>query len=126
MSAAFTVKLPEALDAKQARKLGRELKSRMGADSPCVVIDFSRVKDIDLSGLEGLLACMDHVAKHDGALQLSGVSAEAATLMELTRMDQVMRGFAGFTIEAPQFQVAAEAATEEAPAESPVQVPVAA
>ena len=36
-----------------------------------------------------------------------------------------MRGFAGFTIEAPQFDMAAEAA-EEAPAENPVQLPVAA
>lgn len=126
MSAAVTVKLPEALDAKQARRLGRELKSRIGADSPCVVIDFSRVKNIDRSGLEGLLACMDQVAKHDGALQLSGVSAEVATLMELTRIDQLMQAFAGFTIEAAQFEMTTEPATEAATAESAVQVPVAA
>ncbi len=126
MSAAVTVKLPEALDAKQARKLGRELKSRISAECRCVVIDFSRVKDIDLSGLEGLLACVDQVAKQDGAIQLSGVSAEVATLMELTRMDKVMQGFAAFTVEAPQFDMAAEPATEGTPAEGPVQVTVAA
>ncbi len=126
MSAAVVVKLPETLDAKYARKLGRELKSRMGAESPRVVLDFSRVKDIDLPGLAGLLSCIDEVAKQDGGLQLYGVSAEAATLLELTRVDRLMQKFAGFTVDAPQFEVAAEPLAEEASAPSPAQVPVAA
>jgi anti-anti-sigma factor len=127
MSAAVVVKLPEALDAKYARKLGRELKSKMTGDSPFLVLDLSRVKNIDLSGLEGLLGCMDELAKRDGGLQLRGISAEAATLLDLTRVGQLMQRFAGFSADkAPEFEVSADSLPEEAQSESPVQLPVAA
>ncbi|MGH9514704.1 MAG: STAS domain-containing protein [Terriglobales bacterium] len=66
---AIMIKLPEAFGSKEARRLGRELKTRMSA-SPHVVVDFSRVREMDLAGLEGLLDCMEMVAKNDGALQL--------------------------------------------------------
>lgn len=126
MSAAVVVKLPEVLDAKQGRRLERELKTKLRAGSPQLVLDLSRVKNIDLSGLQGLLTCLEEVAKQDGGLQLCGVSAEVATLLELTRIDRLMQKFAGFTIDAPQFEVATEPAAEEVPAKSPIQVPVAA
>jgi anti-sigma B factor antagonist len=126
MSSAVVVKMPEALDARNARKLGRELKSKIAEDAPLVVLDLSRVKDIDLSGIEGLLTCMEEVARQDGSLQLSGVSPEIATLLELTRVNQLMQKFPGFSIEAPQFEVAPETAPEEVPANTPAQLPVAA
>ena len=125
MSSAVVVKMPEALDARSARKLGRELKSKMKSDAPFVVLDLSRVKHIDLPGLEGLLSCMEEVARHDGSLQLSGVSPEAATLLELTRVNQLLQKFPGFTIEAPQFEVARETVPEQVQTESPAPLPVA-
>ena len=69
---------------------------------------------------------MNEVARQDGGLQLSGLSPEAATLLELMRVNELMQKFPGFSIEAQQFEVTPEAAHEEAPAESPVQLPVAA
>jgi anti-sigma B factor antagonist len=126
MSSAVVVKMPEALDARNARKLGRELKSKLSAHSSFVVLDLSRVRDIDLSGIDGLLTCMEEVARQDGSLQLSGVSPEIATMLELTRVNQLMQKFPGFSVDAPQFEVAPETAPEEVPAESPAQLPVAA
>lgn len=126
MSAAVVMKLPEALDAKQGRRLERELKTKLRAGSPQLILDLSRVKNIDLSGLQGLLTCLEEVAKQDGGLQMCGVSPEVATLLELTRIDRLMQKFTGFTIDAPRFEVSTEPATEEVPAKSPVQVPVAA
>ena len=126
MSSAVVVKMPEALDARNARRLGRELKRKMAGESPLVVLDLSRVKDIDLCGIEGLLMCMEEVARQDGSLQLAGVSPQLATLLELTRVSQLMQRFQGFAIEAPQFEVAPATAPEEVPAGSPAQLPVAA
>ena len=123
MSSAVVVKLPEALDAKHARQLGCEVKSKITSESP-LVLDFSCVKDIDISGLQGLLACMEEVARQDGVLQLCGISPEAATLLELTRVNQLMQKFPGFSLEAPQFEVAAESSGEEVATESPLQMPV--
>ena len=74
---AIMIKLPEAFGGKEARRLGRELKSRM-SNEPRIVVDFSRVREMDLAGLEGLLDCMETVARNDGALQLGEMSPEAA------------------------------------------------
>jgi anti-anti-sigma regulatory factor len=91
---AIMIKLPEAFGGKEARRLGRELKNRM--DSPRIVVDFSRVREMDLAGLDGLLDCMETVAKNDGALQLGEMSPEAAIFLELTRMDQLFNKFPVF------------------------------
>ena len=126
MFSAVVVKLPEALDSSSARKLEREMKSKMSNGQHGLVLDFSRVRSIDLRGIEGLLACMEELARQDGGLQLSGVRPEMAVLLELTRVNQLMQKFPGFSIEAPQFDVVPDAAPEQVPAESPTQVPVAA
>lgn len=96
---AIMIKLPEAFGAKEARRLGRELKNWM-SNAPRIVVDFSRVRKIDLAGLEGLLDCMETVAKNDGALQLGQMSPEAATFLELTRMDQLFNRFPAFDASA--------------------------
>ena len=126
MSSAVVVKMPEALDARNARRLGRELKSKMASESPLVVLDLSRVKDIDLSGIEGLLTCMEEVARQDGSLQLSGVTPEIATLLELTRVNQLMQKFPGFSIEAPQFEYAPATPPEAVSVDTPAKKPIAA
>jgi anti-anti-sigma factor len=121
---AIVVKLPETFNATGARRLKRELKNKMSNGAPRVVIDLSKVKNIDLSGLEALLNCMDEVARHDGALQLGEMSAEAATVLELTRMDRLFHKFPGFSLDAPTVTLSPELAPEQVPAESPVQLPV--
>src|SRR5581483_2839208 len=93
---AIMIKLPEAFGGKEARRLGRELKNRMSAVSPHIVVDFSRVREMDLAALEGLLDCMEIIAKNDGAVQLGEMSPEAAVFLELTRMDQLFSKFPAF------------------------------
>src|SRR5258708_11712497 len=114
---AIMIKLPEVFGRKEARKLGRELKDKISTDSPCVVVDLSRVKKIDLAGLEGLLNCMDEVARQDGALQIGGISPEAATVLELARMDRLFQKFPAFLAEAPSFARTPEAEADEVQAE---------
>jgi anti-anti-sigma factor len=96
---AIMVKLPEAFGGKEARRLERELRNRM-SNAPRIVVDFSRVREMDLAGLEGLLHCMETVAKNDGALQLGEMSPEAAMFLELTRMDQLFSKFPVFDASA--------------------------
>ena len=96
---AIMIKLPEAFGGKEARRLGRELRNRI-SNAPRIVVDFSRVREMDLAGLEGLLDCMQAVAKNDGALQLGELSPEAAVFLELTRMDQLFNKFPVFDASA--------------------------
>lgn len=120
----IVVKLPEVFGAKAARKLGRELKSKITSPGPHVIVDFSRVKKIDLRGLEALLSCLKELAKLDGGLQFGGLSPEAATLLELTRMDRILQKFPGFSTDAPTFTLSPEPAIEEVFAEGSEQLPV--
>lgn len=96
---AIMIKLPEAFGGKEARRLGQELKNRI-SNAPRIVVDFSRVREMDLAGLEGLLDCMETVAKNDGALQLGEMSPEAAIFLELTRMDRLFNKFPVFDASA--------------------------
>jgi anti-anti-sigma factor len=124
--ATVLINLPESFSSKEARQLARELKSKITESSPCVVLDLSRVRQMDSKGLEALLACMDEVAKCDGAIQLRAVSAEAAILLELTRIDQILQKFPSFNVEAPVFELTPEPVAAEASADASVQLPVAA
>lgn len=91
---AIMITLPETFGSKEARRLGRELKNRIvKKNASSVVVDLSRVRLIDLAGLEGLLDCMEAVAENDGSLQLGKISPEAATFLELTRLDQLFQKF---------------------------------
>jgi anti-anti-sigma factor len=117
---AIMINLPENFGAKEAKKLCRELKAKISKDAPCVIVDLSRVKRMDTEGLEGLLSCMEEVAKHDGAVQLGAVSPEAATILELARIDHLFEKFPSVPAHAPSFAVAPNLA-EEIPADGVVQ-----
>jgi anti-anti-sigma factor len=93
MQSAILIKLPEKFGGKEAKTLGRELRAKVSHNIPNVVVDLSRVRQIDLGGLEGLLDCMETVSKNDGTLQLGEISPEAATILELTRMDKLFQKF---------------------------------
>jgi anti-anti-sigma factor len=86
------MKLPHRVDAREARTLLRELKE-LPVEEPCVVVDLSAVRHMDSAALDVLLGCMVEVARRDGAMRLGGISPEAATVLELTRMDQVFDMF---------------------------------
>ena len=115
---AIMVRVPEVFGRKEARKLERELRNKIGNDVPCVIVDLSRVKKIDLAGVEGLLSCMEQIARTDGSVQLGGISPEAATILELTRMNTLINKFPAFPAEAPSFALTPETVAEEAPAKT--------
>jgi ABC-type transporter Mla MlaB component len=121
-ASAIMIKLPEVFGVKEARKLRRELKNKLTSERPCVVVDLSRVKKIDLGGLEGLLNCMEEVAKQDGSLELGGMSPEAQTMLELTRMSGLFQRFpAAHPSQAPVLVPETVAEAEQAPVTTSVQ-----
>jgi anti-sigma B factor antagonist len=129
----IVIKLPDFFGARGARKLRRELKNKLTNANLHVVFDLSRVKNIDLKGLEALLSCMEGIAKQDGGLEFAGISAEAATLLELTRMDKLFQKFPNFrtvlsppVVEAETVSEASEEVDARAEEPAPATVPVAA
>ena len=81
-------------------------------EPPLVIVDLSRVTKMDCAGLDGLLVCMQEIAKHDGAIQVRAISPEAATLLEIVRMDRLLDKFASLPAQAPGFAVVPVATAE--------------
>ncbi len=115
---AIMIKVPEVFGVKEARKLRQELKNKLTSDKPSVIVDLSRVKRIGLTGLEGLLTCMEEVAKRDGSLEIGGISPEAAAMLELTRMYQLFQKFPAVHAEDSQRVLVPEPVAETEPAPS--------
>jgi anti-anti-sigma factor len=126
-SLAIIINLPQSLGSREAKKLVRELKMQITDESPLVILDLSRVKKMDCAGLAGLLVCTQEIAKHDGAIQVRAISPEAATLLEMVRMDRLLQKLAPLPAQAPGFTIAPASVAEEVKLEMVVQFqPVAA
>lgn len=82
-------RLPETLDMKQGRLFFKELESRMNIDRPCIVLDCSRVRDMDRFAIHMLLCCLEEAMKRDGDVKLAAVSPAAREALELTRVDRL-------------------------------------
>jgi anti-sigma B factor antagonist len=124
MQSAILIKLPERFGGSEAKRLGQELRKKISNEIPNIVVDLSRVRQIDLAGLEGLLDCMETVAKNDGTLQIGEISPEAATILELTRMDKLFQKFPAIEMPATferEEEVAAEPAADASTVEKIVQ-----
>lgn len=117
---AVVVKLPEYFDARGARRLRHDVARKMVGNSPAVIFDFSRLHRMNVEGLDALVELLGEIARRDGSLQLSEVSPEAATLLEMTRVAPLLEKFPAVTIEAP----AVTFSPEQVPsADQPVQLP---
>jgi anti-anti-sigma factor len=115
MDASFAIilNLPKCFGSNEAKKLIRELKTKLTGEPPLVIVDLSRVTEMDCAGLDGLLVCMQEIAKQDGAIQVRAISPEAATLLELCRMDRLLQKFPSMPPRTLGFAVATIATAPE-------------
>jgi anti-anti-sigma factor len=88
-------KLPESVSVNEAQQLFRELSPLFTGDRPCIVFDFSEVRQLDSAGIEVLLRCMEEAMKRNGDVKLAAVSPQAAVILQLTRVDRLFEIFEG-------------------------------
>jgi anti-anti-sigma regulatory factor len=70
---------------------------------------------MDSAGLDALLHCLGEVAQRDGTILLGEVSAEAVTVLELTRMDRLLEMFRRVSFEAEDLAASSPAQTDSQP-----------
>ena len=87
--AVTVTQLPERLDMKEGRLFFKELEGRMNIDRPCVVLDCSKVLEMDRFAIHMLLCCLEEAMKRDGDVRLAAVSPSARETLELTRVDRL-------------------------------------
>lgn len=84
-SRAVTVQqMPEHLTREEAQGFLREVESSINPDRPCLVFDFSKVRQLGSVGVELLLRCMEEVMKRNGDLKLAAVGAGPRAVLEFT------------------------------------------
>ncbi len=86
--------LPEQLIVKQGRGFSREVESCLNVDRPRVVLDCSKVKQLDSAGVRVLLTCLEAAMMRNGDVKLAVIPPGAAAILELARVDHIFEVFA--------------------------------
>lgn len=79
------------LDMTAAPEFRTELLAQAGNGNKRIVVDLSDVEVIDSSGLGALIDGLKAMRKQGGDLQLTGLSAQVASMVELTQLGGILR-----------------------------------
>jgi anti-sigma B factor antagonist len=85
--------LPETLSLKEQRLFWGEIESCLNIDRPFIVLDCSRVSQMDRSSIHLLLCCLEEAMKRNGDVKLSAIPAGARALLEVTGVDRLFEIF---------------------------------
>lgn len=96
--------LPEKLSVKQGRLFFREVEPCLNADRPRVVLDCSKVRQLDSAGIQVLLLCLEEAMKRNGDVKLAAIPPGAAAILELTRVGRLFEAFDNTTDAVNSFQ----------------------
>jgi anti-sigma B factor antagonist len=107
------MELPEQLKQVEVKTFMSELQPFLDSPRPCIVLDCSKVQEIDSAGVEMLLQCLEMAMKHDGDLKLAAVSPASAIILELMRVDRLFEVFDTAEEASRSFQTFAPAVTPQ-------------
>jgi anti-sigma B factor antagonist len=78
----------EELDASNAGEFKRDMAPLLDAN-PRLVLDLSRLRFVDSSGLGAFISCLRKLNAKGGDLKLCGMSKQVRAVFELVRMHRV-------------------------------------
>lgn len=78
----------DELDASNAGEFKRDIGPVL-RDNSKLVLDLSRLRFVDSSGLGAMLSCLRQLSAKGGDLKLSGMSKQVRALFELVRMHRI-------------------------------------
>jgi anti-anti-sigma factor len=89
----FIRQLPERIDRRQERLFLQELKYELNVVRPAIVIDCSRLLEMDLAAIRLLVHSLEQAMLRSGDIRLSGVTPEARLALERAGVDRLFRIF---------------------------------
>lgn len=78
----------DELDASNAPEFKRDIAPVLQANTK-LVLDLSRLRFVDSSGLGAVLSCLRQLTAKSGDLKLCGMSKQVRALFELVRMHRI-------------------------------------
>jgi anti-anti-sigma factor len=85
--------LPEKLNVRRGRLFFRELESCINVERPCIVLECSRLREMDRYAVHLLLCCLEGAIKRNGDVRLAALAPIALLNLELTGLDRLFRIF---------------------------------
>ena len=67
------VQVPDACNAQEERMFVSELRSVLGTNRPHIVLDCSRLRQMDQAAMHLLLCCLEEALKRNGDVKLAAV-----------------------------------------------------
>ncbi len=87
------MQLPEKLSGEEARLFLFEVEPCLKTDRPRVVVDCSKVQQLDSDGIQVLLYCLEEAMKRNGDVKLAGLHSRTRELLDTTRLDSLFEFF---------------------------------
>ena len=78
----------DELDASNAGEFKRDIAPVLQANAK-LVLDLSRLRFVDSSGLGAMLSCLRQLSAKNGDLKVCGMSKQVRALFELVRMHRI-------------------------------------
>jgi anti-sigma B factor antagonist len=85
--------LPEKFSVQQGRIFLREIEPFLSSDRPRMVLDCSKVKQLDSAGIHALLCCLEEALKRNGDVKLAAIPPATAAILELTKVHRLFEMF---------------------------------
>lgn len=86
--------LPEKLSGKQGRLFLLEIQRCADTDRPRIVLDCSKVRELDRHALHILLCCLEEAMKHNGDVKLAELPPGAHAFLDITGASRVFDTYA--------------------------------
>ena len=85
--------LPETLSASQGRLFLMELEDYLAFDRPSIVLDCSKMRQMDRPAIHLLLRCLEEAMMRNGDVRLAAVPEGAKEILELIGVSRLFEMF---------------------------------
>jgi anti-anti-sigma factor len=89
--------MPERLSVEEGRQFFAEVKPALQEDRPRVVLDCSRMRQLDSAGIHVLLECLEEAMKRNGDVKLAAMPSATAAVLRVTQVDSLFEAFDSIT-----------------------------
>jgi anti-sigma B factor antagonist len=88
------IQVPESLDELEKRDFYREFESCSNLDRPAVVLDCSKLRQMDKNAIHLALHCLEEAMKRNGDVKLAALNPDARVVLKSYALDHVFEIFA--------------------------------
>ena len=100
------VQVPDAISARQERMFLSELEDFMKTGRPRIVLDCSKLRQMDKAAIHLLLCCLEEAMKRNGDVKLAAIPGEASAAFGLFELEGLFEVFETIPSAVNSFQPA--------------------